>query len=72
MLPKPTEQPTAGQAEPRPDVVDSTTDGEGQPPPTPDSKGQCLLFCPRCGMPSTRAEFTCRRCGARQCVGCSS
>ena len=41
-----------------------------EPGPQPDSRGQCLLFCPRCGLPSDgRSEF-CRRCGARRCVNC--
>jgi hypothetical protein len=36
----------------------------------PDARGQCLLFCLRCGLPSDgRCEF-CRRCGAKRCVSC--
>lgn len=43
---------------------------EVQPALPPDARGQCLLFCPRCGLPSDgRSEF-CLRCGAKRCVGC--
>lgn len=54
---------------------------DGGPPPLsdvpaedrgtqPDMRGQCLMFCPRCGMPATHATDVCTRCGARRCVGC--
>lgn len=43
---------------------------EAPPAPPSDARGQCLIFCPRCG--STTPEFRefCTRCGARRCVGC--
>jgi len=48
-----------------------STDGPAQDPPSPsDMRGQCLMFCPRCGMPATLAAETCVGCGARRCVGC--
>lgn len=36
----------------------------------PDARGQCLIFCPRCGSPSNGASDFCGRCGARRCVSC--
>ncbi len=38
--------------------------------PPPDMRGQCLMFCPRCGVPATLAEEVCSWCGAKRCVGC--
>lgn len=36
----------------------------------PDSRGQCFLFCPRCGLGATVSAEHCSRCGARRCVSC--
>lgn len=47
------------------------TDASSRTPPSPpDMRGQCLMFCPRCGMPATLAAELCGGCGARRCVGC--
>lgn len=46
--------------------VEPTADSTAQA----DVRGQCLLFCNRCGQPSDgRSEF-CQRCGAKRCVNC--
>lgn len=38
--------------------------------PPPDIRGQCLLFCNRCGQPSDGGSEHCQRCGAKRCVNC--
>ena len=40
------------------------------PGPPPDIRGQCLLFCNRCGQPSDGGSEFCLRCGAKRCVNC--
>jgi hypothetical protein len=35
-----------------------------------DTRGQCLLFCLRCGAPSDGGRGSCARCGAPWCVSC--
>lgn len=41
------------------------------PPVAPmDIRGQCLLFCNRCGQPSDGGSEFCLRCGAKRCVNC--
>lgn len=39
-------------------------------PPPPDSRGQQLMFCPRCGFPTDGARELCTKCGARSCLRC--
>lgn len=38
--------------------------------PAPDARGQCLLFCNRCGQTSDSASEFCHQCGAKRCVNC--
>lgn len=41
------------------------------PSDTPlEIRGQCLLFCSRCGEPSDGAREFCLRCGAKRRVSC--
>lgn len=41
-----------------------------EPPPALDMRGQCLMFCPRCGRPTEAAREFCTSCGARRCLSC--
>jgi hypothetical protein len=50
--------------------IRETEEPDSTPSSPPEIRGQCLLFCNRCGMPSDgRSEF-CQRCGAKRCVNC--
>jgi len=40
------------------------------PGPPPDARGQCLLFCNRCGQASDCASEFCHQCGVKRCVNC--
>ena len=43
---------------------------ESVPSQPSDVRGQCFMFCPCCGAPTTEHREFCARCGARRCVGC--
>jgi len=57
------------------------TSSDGPPPPnepplpedvpTKDVRGQCFMFCVRCGFAATSAGDCCDRCGVRRCASCS-
>jgi len=36
-----------------------------------DVRGQCFIFCVRCGRPDGTGAEVCPFCGSRLCVGCS-
>lgn len=40
--------------------------------PPADVRGQCLLFCPRCGFPTADSSQFCARCRSRLCLGSDS
>lgn len=64
------------ESQPRWSLSNDAEPTPAQDPPTadqtqaPDSRGQCLLFCPRCGFGATVSVEYCSRCGARRCVSC--
>lgn len=56
-------------------VSDAGTEPSSQPEdagtsPSPDVRGQCFIFCPRCGASTSDSREFCVRCGSRRCVGC--
>ena len=53
-----------------PEPVSPSVQPALQTPVAPDARGQCLMFCPRCGTPSDGRDPFCVRCGARRCVNC--
>lgn len=50
---------------------DQPNDAELKAEPSADVRGQCFIFCVRCGRPDGTGAEVCPFCGSRRCVGCS-
>lgn len=53
----------------QPDQVQAWPEPKAEPPA--DMRGQCFIFCVRCGRPDGTGAEVCPFCGSRRCVGCS-
>ncbi len=53
----------------QPSQVQAGAEPKVEPPA--DVRGQCFIFCVRCGRPDGTGAEVCPFCGSRRCVGCS-